>query len=215
MIALQKAKYQVCSFRRKHMECFTFDHRKMEAINYFEDDMDENNYSGKWKALSVLRPVQRFFLETSTEKFWISKTYYSKQKSACTSRVPRDHMSYTLYNYASSRMCQQLASHSNHTMVLEERVGTKIMEPKAVATRSKIRRHKTCIVELESVSNLIFARRLIDTVLRNDSWQFKNVRDSRVTGKGQRTIPNRDLIAWHLESFTIHLGLRHRHLEHP
>lgn len=49
-------------------------------------------------------------------------------------------------------------------------------EPIAIAARSKGRRHKTCVVGMEVVSSSIFARRLIDTVLRNNMWQFKNVR---------------------------------------
>lgn len=52
------------------------------------------------------------------------------------------------------------------------------MGSKAEATRSKCRRHKTCNVGMEIMSGSIFARRLIDTVLENNLWQFKNVRIS-------------------------------------
>jgi hypothetical protein len=48
--------------------------------------------------------------------------------------------------------------------------------PKAEAPRSKDRLYKTYDVEMESMGCSIFARRLIDTVLRNNLWQFKNVR---------------------------------------
>lgn len=61
-------------------------------------------------------------------------------------------------------------------------------EPATVATRPKIRLHKTCVVELGIASNFIFARRLIDTVLGNDSWQFKNVRDSAVSVNGRNAL---------------------------
>ena len=68
---------------------------------------------------------------------------------------------------------------SGHIQLLRGADPIKENEPKAIAPRSKGRLHKTCKAEMEVAGCSIFARRLIDTVLRNNSWQFKNVRFSR------------------------------------